>query len=232
MKKIRCLVIDDERLSRAELIALLQEVGGCEVIGESSNAKEAIQMIRELQPDLLFLDIDMPGSNGFELLAQLDNPPQVVFATAYDQYAIRAFEVKALDYLLKPIRLERLGACLETVTLRLSSHKPYLERLFISSPQGGYFLGMDQVQLIRSYGHYLRFYHGTETSLVHRSLKSIADQLDPSQFFQINRSEIIKVNAVESTDRISRGRYQIQLANEQLIVSEARAVIWRKRFRG
>ncbi|MEM7573525.1 MAG: response regulator transcription factor [Bacteroidota bacterium] len=230
MDLISCLIIDDERLARAELAALLKEVGGCKTIGEASNATEAKRLIEQLKPELIFLDINMPGTNGFELLAQLDNPPQVVFATAYDQYAIQAFEVRALDYLLKPISLNRLQACLATIRQRMKHSPKYLERLFIPLEQGGFFLDLDEVHLIRAYGHYLRMYYGSNSCMIHRSLKSMAEQLDPNSFFQINRSEIVRLSAISSTTKISRGRYQLELGQEQVMVAEARAVIWRKRF--
>lgn len=230
MDLISCLIIDDERLARAELAALLAEVGGCKIIGEAGNATAAKRMIEQLKPELIFLDIDMPGTNGFELLAQLDNPPQVVFATAYDQYAIQAFEVRALDYLLKPINPSRLQTSLATIRQRMKRSPRYLERLFVPLEQGGFFLELDKVYLIRAYGHYLRMYTASNSCMVHRSLKSMTEQLDPNSFFQINRSEIVRLNAIQHTTKISRGRYQLELGQEQVVVSEARSVIWRKRF--
>lgn len=104
MNPLRCLLVDDERLAHVELSALLHEAGGCTVVGEAANATAAAKLIKALKPDILFLDINMPQTNGFELLGQLDNPPPAVFVTAYNEFAVQAFAVQAFDYLLKPVR--------------------------------------------------------------------------------------------------------------------------------
>ena len=122
---MKALVIDDERLARKELISLLNDYPKIEIVGEAMNADDAIEKINALRPDLLFLDIQMPGKNGFELLESLDVTPKVIFTTAYDEYALKAFEVSALDYLLKPIRKERLEECILKLTMVLAT-KQYM----------------------------------------------------------------------------------------------------------
>src|SRR5437588_9645300 len=117
---MRALIIDDERLARSELRRLLKDFPEVEVAGEARNADEAVTQIQELQPDLLFLDIQMPGDNGFQLLERLDHAPLVIFTTAYDKYALKAFDVNALDYLVKPIEPKRLGAAIAEVVSRFS----------------------------------------------------------------------------------------------------------------
>ncbi|HEV2987166.1 MAG TPA: response regulator, partial [Candidatus Angelobacter sp.] len=118
---MRALIVDDERLARSELRRLLKDFPQIEIVGEARNADEAVTQIQELQPDLLFLDIQMPGDNGFQLLERLDHAPLVIFTTAYDKYALKAFDVNALDYLVKPIALERLGAAITKVLAKASS---------------------------------------------------------------------------------------------------------------
>lgn len=228
---IHCIIVDDERLARIELAALLDELGGCKVIGQAANAKDAVPLIESLRPDLLFLDINMPGENGFELLARLQYCPLVVFVTAYDQYAIKAFEVHALDYLMKPIPTERLAATLAQVRLRLGSQQASSGRLFLPSASGGKFIELAQIFLVRADDHYLRLYHSQGMDLIHQTLSSFAERLPSSDFFRINRSEIVRVAAIAEIEKISRGRYALSLPNQtKVVVAEKRAVEWRRVF--
>lgn len=231
-KPLRCMLIDDERLARVEMTALLTEAGGCEVVAACGGAAAAIPLITSLQPDLLFLDINMPGTNGFELLAKLDVCPPVVFVTAYDQYAIKAFEVHALDYLMKPVHPERLAATLALVRSRITAHPTHLQQLFLPSKDGGgKFLALNDVHLVRAYDHYLRLYHSEGTELIHQSLSRFEARLDPGTFFRVNRSEIVQLASIQQTSSLSRGRYKLTLlAGEVITVSESRGRVWRRRF--
>jgi two-component system LytT family response regulator len=226
------MLIDDERLARVEMAALLDEAGGCEVVAACGSAAAAIPLITSLQPDLLFLDINMPGTNGFELLAKLDVCPPVVFVTAYDQYAIKAFEVHALDYLMKPVHPSRLAASLSLVRKRIQAHPTHLKQLFIPEKDGGgKFLALNDVYLIRAYDHYLRLYHAKGTELILQSLTRFEERLDPNSFFRINRSEVVRLNAISRTAPLSRGRYKLTLPKgEEVTVSESRGRVWRQRF--
>ena len=231
-KSLRCMLIDDERLARVEMTALLAEAGGCEVVAACGSAAAAIPLITSLQPDLLFLDINMPGTNGFELLAKLDFCPPVVFVTAYDQYAIKAFEVHALDYLMKPVHPQRLAATLALVRERLTTRPPHLQQLFLPGKDGGgKFLALNDVYLIRAYDHYLRLYHNGGTELIHKSLTRFEARLDLAAFFRINRSEIVRLEAIQQTSSLSRGRYELTLLKGEVVtVSEGRGRIWRRGF--
>jgi two-component system LytT family response regulator len=232
MTELSCAIVDDERLARLELTSLLAEVGGCRIVGESGTARAAVPLIESLRPDLLFLDINMPGSNGFELLTQLNYCPLVVFVTAYDQYAIKAFEVHALDYLMKPVRTERLAATLALVRERLSARATPLQQLLLPDKDGGgKFLSLEDVHLVRTYDHYLRLYHSSGSDMIHKSLTAFAQKLDPTAFFQINRSEIIRLAAVQSIGKLSRGRYALTLPGGEVVtVSERRGRVWRKQL--
>src|SRR4029078_2387046 len=123
---MKAIIIDDERLARTELRKLLQDFPEIEIVDEASNAEEGIQKIENLNPDLIFLDIQMPGKTGFDMLSELDHAPQVIFTTAYDEYALKAFEVNALDYLLKPVEPRRLADAVEK--LRRSAHNGGVEK--------------------------------------------------------------------------------------------------------
>lgn len=229
MTPLHCLIIDDERLARLELSALLSEAGGCEVVGEAGYAPQAITLIQSLQPDVIFLDINMPGTNGFELLSQLEHCPLVVFVTAYDQYAIQAFEVHALDYLLKPVRPDRLAATLRLVRERLG--RTAGQRMFLPDRNGGIFLQLSELYLVRAYDHYVRLFHPEGSSMLHQSLGEFADRLPATDFFQANRSEYIRISAVKRVSKLSRNRYELLLpGNESVVVSERRSVAWRKQF--
>lgn len=231
MIPLRCLIIDDERLARLEIAALLAEAGDCTVVAEAGNTSQAIDLIGIHQPDVIFLDINMPGANGFDLLAQLDDCPLVVFVTAYDQFAIRAFEVNALDYLLKPVRPERLEKTLALIRERLPTERG--SRFFISTKDGGKFVILKEVFLVRAYDHYVRIYHGNGSNMMHQSLKDFMMRLPAQDFFLANRSEVIRLDAVIEVGSLSRGRYQLTLpANEVVVVSERQSVVWRREFGG
>ncbi len=233
MTELRCILVDDERLARVELRALLEEVGGGQVVGEAGSAQAARPLIESLRPDLLFLDINMPGTNGFELLGLLHYCPLVVFVTAYDQYAIKAFEVHALDYLMKPVPPERLVATLAQVRTRLGPGADASARVFLPDADGGKFLELKYVYLLRAYDHYLRLYHPGGTDMIHQSLANFRERLPTADYFQINRSEIVRIAAVERVDKLSRGRYALTLPGEMVVtVSERRSRELRALWKG
>ena len=176
---MRALVVDDEPLARRELRRLLGAIHGVDIVGESGNIDEARDSIEQLAPDVVFLDIQMPGGTGFDLLAQLDRVPRVVFTTAYDQYAVKAFEVNALDYLLKPIEPERLAATLRKLQASPASPGAVaagapLEQLFIRDGPRCWFVPLRDVSLFTAEGNYVRLLWGRERPLLGRSLASFA----------------------------------------------------------
>jgi two-component system LytT family response regulator len=206
---MRALIVDDERLARAELTRLLSAHPEVEVAGEARNGEEALDLIARLSPDLLFLDIQMPGMTGFELLEHLDDVPQVVFTTAYDQFAIRAFEVNALDYLLKPIAPNRLAASI--AKLRPRPEHTRLDQVFVREGDRCWIVRLPDIFLLESEGNYTRLYFGSERPLIRRSLNALEEQLDPNLFFRAGRKEIINLKWVDKVDIAVGGGLEVTL---------------------
>ena len=206
------LIVDDERLGRAELRRLLEAHPEIEIVGEARDAEEALAQIAERQPDLLFLDIQMPGRSGFELLEQLDRTPLVIFTTAYDEYALKAFEVNALDYLLKPVAPERLEAALARAAQRKA--RPAMEggqRIFVKDGERCWFVTLSDIVLLESEGNYARLYFGGKRPLVLRSLNYLEDRLDPAIFFRASRKHILNLKFIESIDQWVNGGFLVHL---------------------
>jgi two-component system, LytTR family, response regulator len=195
---MKALIVDDERLARKELMKLLEEHPSIEIIGEAGNADEAEKMIEELNPDLLFLDIQMPGRTGFQLLESLDTVPMVVFTTAYDQFAIKAFEISALDYLLKPITAERLAEAVHKVTEkdrnkngRTRDKKLGLtDQVFVKDGDRCWFVGRP---------------------MIHKSLNALDEKLDERAFFRASRKHIVNLSWVEGIEPWFNGGLMVKL---------------------
>jgi two-component system LytT family response regulator len=195
---MRALIVDDERLARVELRRLLGEHPEVEIVGEASNAEEALALISKIAPDLLFLDIQMPGMSGFELLEHVEDLPQVIFTTAYDEYAIKAFEVNALDYLLKPIPPDRLAAALSRIKPR--SGQPRLEQVFVRDGDRCWIVRLADIFLLESEGNYTRVCFGAERPLIRRSLNALEEQLDPAMFFRAGRKTMVNLKWIEKVE--------------------------------
>lgn len=212
---MRVIVVDDEPPARREMRRLLMEFPSMQVVGEAGSAAEAETLIEELHPELIFLDIQMPGGSGFDLLSRLEFVPQVVFTTAHDEHAVRAFEVNALDYLLKPIDPRRLAAALDRV--RSAGATPaarggaVLEQLFVRDGSRCWFVPLDEVQLLTSEGNCVRLSWGKIKPLLARSLAAIEQRLDPAQFFRANRRQIVNLKFIESIEAGVNGRLHAQL---------------------
>jgi two-component system LytT family response regulator len=206
---MKALIIDDERLARLELRRLLAAHPEVEIAGEARSGDEALAMIAQLAPDLLFLDIQMPGMTGFELLERLDDLPQVIFTTAYDAYAIQAFEVNALDYLMKPIAPARLATALGRV--RAKSDRGRLEQVFVRDGERCWIVRLTDIYLMESEGNYTRLHFGSERPLIRRSLNALEEQLDPAMFFRAGRAEIINLKWVEKVDIAVTGGLTVTL---------------------
>lgn len=200
---MRALIVDDERLARVELRRLLTRHPEVQIAGESASGEDAVAEIAKLAPDILFLDIQMPGMTGFELLERLDDVPAVIFTTAYDEFAIKAFEVNAIDYLLKPIAPERLAAALARVKLPAPASGtagPHLAQIFVRDGDRCWMVRLADVFLIESEGNYARLCFGTERPLIRRSLNALEERLDPVTFFRANRTQIINMRAIQRID--------------------------------
>ena len=219
---MRALVIDDERLARTELRRLLQAHPEVEIVGEAADADDAETLISDTKPDLLFLDIQMPGRNGFELLASLAKPPRVIFTTAYDEYAFRAFEFSAVDYLLKPVDAGRLAHALERLqqparetraergeaTRRLGED----DQVLVREGESCWFVKMRDIRLLESEGNYTRVHFGEQRPLLPRSLNTLEERLDPHVFFRANRQHIINLRCVEKIEPWFSGGLLVQLS--------------------
>ena len=195
---MKALIVDDERLARLELRRLLAVHPEVEIAGEARTAEEALELVPRLDPDLLFLDIQMPGMTGFDLLERLEDVPQVIFTTAYDAYAIKAFEVNALDYLLKPIAPERLAAALAKV--RPAPRLGRLERVFIRDGDRCWMVRLPDIFLLESEGNYTRVWFASERPLIRRSLNALEQDLDAAVFFRAGRKQIVNVKWIEKVD--------------------------------
>ena len=194
---MKAVIIDDERLARVELRRLLAAHPEVQVAGEARGAEEALALIAGVSPDLIFLDIQMPGMTGFQLLERLEDVPQVIFTTGYDEYAIQAFEVNALDYLMKPIAPARLAAALARVRLR--QPKSRLEQVFVRDGEKCWIVRLADVFLMESEGNYTRLCFGGDRPLIRRSLSALEEQLDPAMFFRANRKQIVNLKWVQET---------------------------------
>ena len=209
---MKALIIDDERLARLELRRLLAAHPEVEILGEVRDGEEALVAIPKLAPDLIFLDIQMPGMTGFELLERLEDVPQVIFTTAYDEYAIKAFEVNALDYLMKPVAPARLAAALARVRPgagQLGQSK--LEQVFVRDGDRCWIVRLPEIFLLESEGNYTRLYFGSERPLIRRSLNALEEQLDPETFFRAGRKQIINLKWIEKVDIGVAGGLEVTL---------------------
>ncbi|MFS2007388.1 LytR/AlgR family response regulator transcription factor [Duganella sp. CT11-25] len=226
---MRVLLIDDERLARAELRRLLAAHPEVEIVGEAVNAADGVQQIAALKPDLIFLDVQMPGGSGFDMLAALEGAPEVIFTTAFDQYALQAFEVNALDYLQKPIQATRMAAALQRCALRHQRALAYVaptsaRKLFIKDGERYWFVGLQDIRLFESDGNYTRIYFDRQQPLMLRSLNQLEERLDPQHFFRASRRHIVNLGYVEQVTPNEAGGLDLVLRDGPTIeVSRRRA---------
>lgn len=241
MKK-RAIIIDDERLARNELKKLLASHAEVEVIAEAVNADEGKKLIEDLGPDLIFLDIQMPAKTGFDLLSELDKVPVVVFTTAHDEYAIKAFEVNALDYLLKPIDPQRLADAIQKLTMQDESETfPSTERsdtrglltesdqVFVKDGEKCWFVKLGEIRLFESVGNYARVFFGTNRPLILKSLNALEERIDPKIFFRANRKHIVNLRMIEKVEPFFNGGLLLEIkGGEKIEVSRRQAVRFRE----
>ena len=237
MKK-NAIIIDDERLARNELKKMLALHPEIEVIGEAANVDEGLNLINELTPDLILLDVQMPVKTGFDLLQELERLPAVIFTTAYDEYAIRAFEVNALDYLLKPIDPKRLSDALQKFLaidekemlfsenrseIRLSLSES--DQVFVKDGEKCWFVKLAEIRLFESVGNYARVFFGPNKPLILKSLNSLEERLDPRTFFRANRKHIVNLRMIERVEPFFNGGLLLEIkGGEKIEVSRRQAV--------
>ncbi|HKR01779.1 MAG TPA: LytTR family DNA-binding domain-containing protein [Pyrinomonadaceae bacterium] len=229
---IRTVIVDDEPLARRGIRAHLKEEKDIEIVAECGNGREAVRIIKELVPDLVFLDVQMPELDGFDVLRSINTEhlPSVIFVTAYDKYALKAFEVHALDYLLKPLDSERFNNALararkqierrslSDLSLRLQSliddlktTQKYAERLVIKSAGRIFFLSVEEIEWVEAADNYVRLHSGRNAHLLRETMNSLERRLDPALFLRVHRSTLVNVRRIKELHPLFRGEYEIIL---------------------
>jgi len=234
---IKAIIIDDERLARTELKKLLQEFSDISVIDEAANADEGVEKVETQNPDLIFLDIQMPGKTGFDLLGELDKAPHVIFTTAYDEYALKAFEVNALDYLLKPIEPKRLSDAIQKLQYEISKERKGLngflnrgpltknDQVFVKDGERCWFVKLNEIRLFESVGNYAKVFFATNKPLILKSLNALEERLDERVFFRANRKHIINLRWIEKIEPYFNGGLLVELkGGEKIEVSRRQTV--------
>jgi two-component system, LytTR family, response regulator len=233
----KALIIDDERLARNELRKLLAEFSTIEIVGEAANADEGLEKIEHLSPDIIFLDIQMPGKTGFDMLAELERAPHVIFTTAYDEFALKAFEVNALDYLMKPIEPKRLADALHKIqqadekemALNLVAFGRGMlsenDQVFVKDGERCWFVKLGEVRLFESVGNYAKVFFGGNKPLILKSLNALEERLDEKIFFRANRKHIVNLRMIEKIESYFNGGLLLELVGgEKVEVSRRQAV--------
>jgi two-component system LytT family response regulator len=225
MKKV--IIVDDEASGRKLIREYMSDFPELILIGEANNGVDAVKMINEFKPDLVFLDVQMPGMNGFEVLAHLEDLPQIIFSTAYDQYALKAFEVHALDYLLKPYTRDRFQQAMK----RLRTEKPdhilplaenillqtkYPERIIVQSGKKYITLGTENIQRIEAWGDYSRLHTGDQIFISNFGISQLEEKLNPDIFIRVHRSAIINIHAIKEVNKFPGG-YDVILKNKDVV---------------
>lgn len=227
-KKIKTIIVDDEKLARDIVKTYMRKYEDIEIVAECSNGFEALKQINELKPDLIFLDIQMPKITGFELLEILEEPPVIIFTTAFDQYALKAFEVNATDYLLKPFSLERFDEALQKA-FRLLSNKPesvqqlknlstlidkkeeYLERVVVKNGQKISIIPIEEIKYIEAQDDYTMLYSEKGNFLKQKTMKYFEENLDPKNFIRIHRSYFTKITFIKQIELFEKESYRVIL---------------------
>ena len=238
---MKAIIIDDERLARKELTSLLAEFPESEIGDEAVNADEAAEKIQQHDPELIFLDIQMPDKTGFELLEMLEKTPMVVFTTAYDQFAIKAFEFNALDYLLKPIDSNRLADVVKKVLdqpakpkapeVETSEKLKSTDQVFVKDGEKCWFVKLENIRLFESDGNYIKVFFDGFRPMIHKSLNALDEKLDDKSFFRASRKHIINLGWVESIEPWFNGGLMVQLkGGEKVEVSRRQASKFKERM--
>jgi two-component system LytT family response regulator len=234
---ITAIIIDDERLARNELKKLLEQHPEIQIIDEASGVDEGVEKIELARPDLIFLDIQMPGKTGFDLLGELEKAPKVIFTTAFDEFALKAFEVNALDYLLKPIDPSRLSDAIQKLQTELALEQASLiggsvrgpltegDQVFVKDGEKCWFVKLAEIRLFESVGNYAKVYFSTHKPLILKSLNALEDRLDEHVFFRANRKHIINLHWIEKIEPYFNGGLLVELkGGEKIEISRRQTV--------
>jgi two-component system LytT family response regulator len=234
---ITAIIIDDERLARNELKKLLEQHPEIQIIDEASGVDEGVEKIELARPDLIFLDIQMPGKTGFDLLGELEKAPKVIFTTAFDEFALKAFEVNALDYLLKPIDPNRLSDAIQKLQTELTLEQASLlggstrgplteaDQVFVKDGEKCWFVKLAEIRLFESVGNYAKVYFSSHKPLILKSLNALEDRLDEHVFFRANRKHIINLHWIEKIEPYFNGGLLVELkGGEKIEISRRQTV--------
>jgi two-component system LytT family response regulator len=234
---VTAIIIDDERLARNELKKLLEQHPEIQIIDEASGVDEGVEKIELARPDLIFLDIQMPGKTGFDLLGELEKAPKVIFTTAFDEFALKAFEVNALDYLLKPIDPNRLSDAIQKLQTELALEQASLlggsvrgplteaDQVFVKDGEKCWFVKLAEIRLFESVGNYAKVYFSTNKPLILKSLNALEDRLDEHVFFRANRKHIINLHWIEKIEPYFNGGLLVELkGGEKIEISRRQTV--------
>ena len=237
-KSIRCIIIDDERLAREEIKLMLQEFNEIEIIGEAKNGDEGIELIKELKPDLIFLDVSMPGMTGFEMIKQLPEIPNVIFVTAFDDFALKAFDVHAVDYIVKPVEAARLKEAISKIESKEDfvseignapsrSTRPLgiTDKVFIKDGERCWFIEIEKIRKFESEGNYVKIFFDTFKPLVLRTLNSFEERLHPEDFFRASRKHLVNIHWIDTVENWFNGGLLLTLKDgEKIEVSRRQAI--------
>jgi len=246
---MRVLIVDDEAPARAKVRRYLEEHDDVEIVGEADNGSDAVEGIADLQPDLVFLDVQMPELDGFGVIDAIgvESMPHVVFVTAFDEHALRAFEVRALDYLLKPFTPERFASVMERARAQVarastadtselkgkiealmdavSSGRPrYLQRVLVHHANKAFLIPIERIDRVEADRNYVRLHSGAAAFTLRGSISALADRLDPEKFLRINRSEIVRLDAVKELQPWFHGDYRV-------VMADGTTLMWSRRYR-
>jgi len=233
---VRVLIVDDEEPARRKIRRLLSGESDVEIVGEATTGSEALDAIRRLSPDLVFLDVQMPPPNGFEVIERLgrDDAPDVIFVTAFDEHALRAFEVRALDYLLKPVTAARFREALDRARDRRdNTHRPAsttsatprpLARILVRDDTKAFLLALDRVDRIEAEGNYVRLHSAGKSFTVRMAIGALANRLDSDKFLRISRSAIVRLDAIKELHPWFHGDYHV-------VMTDGARLTWTRRYR-
>ncbi|WP_127138668.1 LytR/AlgR family response regulator transcription factor [Flagellimonas oceanensis] len=238
--KIRAVIVEDSRLARNELKELIKLHDDLELIGEASNVDDGVELIESESPDLLFLDINMPEKDGFDLLEMLEEVPITIFTTAYDEYAIKSFEYNALDYLLKPVSNKRFDMALEKVRANMASKeenpsaaKKLTEnsQIFIKDGEACWLVKIGDISLFEIVGNYTRVFFEDKKPMLYKSLNQVEEKLPEDSFFRANRQQIVNTNYIENVVPWFNGKLKLTMKNgEEVEVSRRQSYIFKDRM--
>ncbi|KAB1155231.1 response regulator [Tenacibaculum aiptasiae] len=241
MKQLKAVIVEDSRLARNELKELLKEHKEIVLEGEAENVDEGFELITKKNPDLLFLDINMPEKDGFELLEMLDEVPITIFTTAFDEYAIKSFEYNAFDYLLKPINPKRFAKTIEKVVEEHSKDDSKEEKtanklspekqIFIKEGERCWLVKIKHITLFEIVGNYTRVFFEDNKPLIYKSLAQIEEKLPEALFFRANRQQIININHVKKVVAWFNGKLKIEMqSGEEIEISRRQSYIFKERL--